>query len=91
MSENIKANSNTEERLTIDYLLDKLEEISQEKMLLTEAVSELAKMKSNGPGDVGTQEQAKAIGEIIKARETTNQRLIALYEKMYDDLKSERK
>ena len=45
-------------------------------------------MKSGGPGDVGTQEQAKAVGEIIKAREATNQKLIALYEKMYDDLTS---
>ena len=28
----------------------------------------------------------KAVGVIIQAREETNQRLIALYEKMYDDL-----
>ena len=75
------------EKLTMDYLLGKLEEISLGQAFLTDAISELGKMKSGGPGDVGTQEQAKAIGEIIKARETTNQRLIALYEKMYNDLK----
>ena len=75
------------EKLTMDYLLGKLEEISLGQAFLTDAISELGKMKSGGPGDVGTQEQAKAIGEIIKAREATNQRLIALYEKMYDDLK----
>ena len=74
------------EKLTMDYLLGKLEEISLGQAFLTDAISELGKMKSGGPGDVGTQEQAKAIGEIIKAREATNQRLIALYEKMYDDL-----
>ena len=79
------------EKLTMDYLLGKLEEISLGQAFLTDAISELGKMKSGGPGDVGTQEQAKAIGEIIKAREATNQRLIALYEKMYDDLKPERK
>jgi len=50
----------------------------------------LGKLKSVGPGDIGTEEQAKAIGEIIKARETTNQKLLALYEKMYDDLKPEK-
>lgn len=79
------------EKLTMDYLLGKLEEISLGQAFLTDAISELGKMKSGGPGDVGTQEQAKAIGEIIKAREATNQRLIALYEKMYDDLKPDKK
>lgn len=76
------------EKLTMDYLLGKLEEISLGQSFVTDAISELGKMKSGGPGDVGTQEQAKAVGEIIKAREMTNQKLIALYEKMYDDLTS---
>ncbi len=76
------------EKLTMDYILGKLEEISLGQAFLTDAISELGKMKSGGPGDVGTQEQAKAVGEIIKAREATNQKLIALYEKMYDDLTS---
>ena len=76
------------EKLTMDYLLGKLEEISLGQAFLTDAISELGKMKSGGPGDVGTQEQAKAVGEIIKAREATNRKLIALYEKMYDDLTS---
>ncbi len=75
------------EKLTIDYILGKLEEISLGQAFVTDAILELGKMKSGGPGDVGTQEQAKAVGEIIKAREATNQKLIALYEKMYDDLK----
>ena len=75
------------EMLTIDYILSKLEEISVGQAFATDAILELGKMKSGGPGDVGTQEQAKAVGEIIKAREATNQKLIALYEKMYDDLK----
>ena len=75
------------EKLTIDYILGKLEEISLGQAFATDAILELGKMKSGGPGDVGTQEQAKAVGEIIKAREATNQKLIAFYEKMYDDLK----
>ncbi len=102
MSENIKADSTINktsneiadvkselpsEKLTIDYILSKLEEISVGQAFATDAILELGKMKSGGPGDVGTQEQAKAVGEIIKAREATNQKLIALYEKMYDDLK----
>ena len=68
------------EKLTVDYLLGKLEEISHDQPFLIAAISELGKM------DVGAQERARAVGEIIKAREATNQKLIALYEKMYDDL-----
>ena len=88
---NSTAEQQCSEKLTMDYLLGKLEEISLGQTFLTDAISELGKMKSGGPGDVGTQEQAKAIGEIIKAREATNQKLIALYEKMYDDLKPDKK
>ncbi len=85
---NSTAEQQRSEKLTMDYILSKLEEISLGQAFLTDAISELAKMRSAGPGDVGTQEQAKAVGEIIKAREATNQKLIALYEKMYDNLTS---
>ena len=85
---NSTSEQQSSEKLTMDYLLGKLEEISLGQSFVTDAISELGKMKSGGPGDVGTQEQAKAVGEIIKAREMTNQKLIALYEKMYDDLTS---
>ena len=89
MSENnAAAEKQPSSELTMDYLLGKLEEISLDQAFLAEAISELGKMKSGGPGDVGTQEQAKAVGEIIKAREATNRTLIALYSKMYDDLTS---
>lgn len=85
---NSTSEQQSSEKLTMDYLLGKIEEISLGQSFVTDAISELGKMKSGGPGDVGTQEQAKAVGEIIKAREMTNQKLIALYEKMYDDLTS---
>lgn len=93
MSDSLNSTSEQQrsEKLTMDYLLGKIEEISLSQAFLTDAISELGKMKSGGPGDVGTQEQAKAIGEIIKAREATNQKLIALYERMYDDLKPDKK
>lgn len=90
MSENTELISNVSGsetgKYTITYLLSKLEEISSSQSLALSAVAELGKMKSGGPGDVGMMEQAKAIADVIKARETTNQRLIALYERMYDDL-----
>ncbi|MBR6635167.1 MAG: hypothetical protein IKL41_06040, partial [Clostridia bacterium] len=75
-----------ESKLTAEYLLMKIEELSVNQAVLTDAVTELGKLKSIGPGDVGMQEQARALGTIIKSREATNQKLIALYEKMYDDI-----
>jgi len=85
-----KAKQQSSKELTMGYVLSKLEEISLGQTFVKDAISELGKMKSGGPGDVGLQEQAKAIADVVKARETTNQRLIALYEKMYDDLKPEK-
>jgi len=73
--------------LTMEYVLGKIEEIANDKSIFSAAIEEIGKLRSGGPGDVGTQEQTKAIADVIKARETTNQRLIAFYEKMYDDLK----
>ena len=87
---NVKAEQHSSDKLTMGYVLGKIEEISTNQSYVIAAITELGKMKSGGPGDIGTEEQAKAIGDIVKARETTNQRLLALYEKMYDDLKPER-
>lgn len=73
--------------MTMEYVLGKIEEIANNQSIFSAAIEEIGKIRSGGPGDVGTQEQTKAIGDIVKAREATNQRLIAFYEKMYDDLK----
>ncbi|MBE5766840.1 MAG: hypothetical protein E7335_06730 [Clostridiales bacterium] len=72
--------------LTMEYLLKKIDEIASNQEFLLNAISELGKVQSAGPGDTGTQEKAKAIAEIVKAREATNQRLLAFYEKMYGTL-----
>ncbi|MBQ7768271.1 MAG: hypothetical protein IJ403_05260 [Oscillospiraceae bacterium] len=75
------------QKFTIDYILSKIEELSQnQEFLLTDMLSKLEKLKSGGPGDVGTQGIALAIAEIVKARTSNTQKLIALYEKMYNDL-----
>ena len=73
--------------LTMEYVLGKIDAIANDTFHIHEAIDTISRIKSTGPGDVGTQEQTKAIGDIVRARETTNQRLIAFYEKLYDDLK----
>ena len=37
-------------------------------------------------GDIQGQAKAQALSDIVRCRETTNQKLLALYEKMYYDL-----
>ncbi len=41
----------------------------------------------DSPGNILGQAKAQAFGDIVRCRETTNQQLLKLYEKMYDDLK----
>ena len=74
-------------KLTMEYLLQKIEEISKDQPYISEAISALEFVNSGGPGDVGAQAKAHALGEIVKAREATNQKLLSLYEKMYEDIK----
>ena len=73
--------------MTLEYVLSKIQAIADDTFHIHEAIDAISQIRSTGPGDVGTQEQTKAIGDIVRCRETTNQRLIAFYEKMYDDLK----
>ena len=88
-TENMAMETKPTEKLTMDYVLGQIEKIATETEYLHNAISELSKTNSVGPGDVGTQEKAHALGEIVISRENTNQRLLSLYEKMYDDLKAQ--
>ena len=88
-TENMAMETKPTEKLTMDYVLKQIEKIATETEYLHNAISELSKTNSVGPGDVGTQEKAHALGEIVTSREHTNQRLLSLYEKMYDDLKAQ--
>lgn len=70
------------------YCIDQIEKINLNTEYIFEAIQSLGGVASGAvPGDVAGQEKAKALGDIVRCRETTNQRLIAFYEKMYDDLK----
>lgn len=88
-TENMAMETKLTEKLIMDYVLVQIEKIASETEYLRNAISELSRTNSVGPDDVGTQEKAHALGEIVASREQTNQRLLSLYEKMYDDLKSQ--
>lgn len=69
-------------KLTMNYVLEQIENIATQTEYLNQAISELRRTDTEEGSD-----NAYAISEIVKSRETTNQKLLALYEKMYDGLK----
>lgn len=82
----------TEAPLTMDYVLSKIEAIRMDTAHLHEAIAALQDTPAAaGPGDIAGQEKAKALGDIVRCREATNQQLLKLYEKMYDDLQNKNK
>ena len=77
-------------KYTLDYAIEQIEKIQKDTEYLFEVISGLKSVesvKSGGSPDFGAEEKAKALGEVVKCRETTNQQLIKFYEKMVDDLK----
>ncbi len=91
MSENIE---NQEAKVTylVEYILTKIAEIQNETAYLNEALAKLSTMSDGDSGDPGSSgnilgaEKAKSVGEIVRCRETTNQQMLRMYEKMYDNL-----
>lgn len=69
-----------ENKFNVDYVLNQIEQIVKNNDYIHDALDQLASMP------IGAQEKAKAIGEIVRCRETTNQQALELYEKMYNDL-----
>ena len=63
--------------------MDEIANIQKNTSYLIEAIKQLEGVISEGPEDIGAKEKAKAIADVVKCRETTNQRLIDFYEKAY--------
>lgn len=75
--------------LTMAYVLERIEAIRLDTAHLHETIDALKNTAMGSvSGDIAGQEKAKALGDIVRCRETTNQQLLKMYEKMYDDLKN---
>ena len=72
------------DQLTVAYILGQIEKIFADNEHIHEALIKLEGVKS---GDIGAQAKAQGIADVVKCRETTNQRLLRFYEKLYDDIK----
>ena len=78
------------ERYTLAYAMEMIEKIAVNDQYLIETIHALGEVESKGPGDIVGAEKAKAASEIVRCRETTNQKLIEFYSKMVNDLRPRR-
>jgi len=81
MTEHTATTETTTPRYTVEYILEQIEKIAADTAYLHEAIK----------GAVSAGEaRAIGLGNIVESRENTNRKLIAFYEKIYDDLKPEK-
>ncbi len=71
---------------TVEYILAQIEEIHRGMDYIIDVVAKLESVRSDGPGDIGAEAKAQGFAEVVRCRETTNQQILRLYEKMYDNL-----
>ena len=80
--------------LSVSYILGQMEKIRTDSGYIYEALKQVQNVQThpsatNAP-DYGSQAKAEAIGDIVKSREATNQKMLAMYEQMYNDTKPAR-
>ncbi|MBE6683405.1 MAG: hypothetical protein E7595_04535 [Ruminococcaceae bacterium] len=91
MNENINTANETNENknaslYTMDYCLSQIEKIQSETAYINEVLAELSKV-SECNNEFVAQERMKALVDAVRCRETTNQKLLDFYVKMYEDLR----
>ena len=82
------AENTATETYTYEYALKQLELITNQTDHIHLAISELGRLENEGtPAGGSADSVAKSIADVVKCRETTAQKLIDFYAKMYEDLK----
>ncbi|MBP3636187.1 MAG: hypothetical protein J6K13_01365 [Clostridia bacterium] len=78
--------------MTVADILTRINDIINQTGYITSAFESLTQMGDGDSGDCGApgnimgKAKAEAAAEVVRARETTNQQILRLYEKMYDDM-----
>ena len=78
--------------MTVADILTRINNIINQTSYIGEACEALKSMGDGDSGDCGSpgnllgQAKAEALGAIVQTREATNQQILKLYEKMYDDM-----
>ena len=73
-------------KLTVKEIFYAIGELLEESNHIELALHQLESVRSEGPGDIGAEAKAHAIAKIVEIRETTLQKAMSFYEKMYDEL-----
>ena len=82
------------DKVELSWLLQQIAAIQSDTEYLKEGLTQLAQLgagdsgEPGSPGNILGQAKATALRDMIRGRESTNQQLLRLYEKMYDDLLS---
>ena len=85
-------NNNFFGEMTVNDILTRVNNIINQTGYITSAFESLVQMGDGDSGDCGSpgnimgRAKAEAVAEVVRARETTNQQILRLYEKMYDDM-----
>ena len=83
----------SDSQLTVNYILTQMEKIRSENGYIHKAIESVQDIRphepcdNSGAQDFGSQAKAQAIQGIVSSRENTNQKLLHMYERMYDDIK----
>lgn len=91
-TEETSVNNNFFGEMTVNDILTRVNNIINQTGYITSAFESLVQMGDGDSGDCGSpgnimgRAKAEAVAEVVRARETTNQQILRLYEKMYDDL-----
>ena len=78
--------------MTVADILMRINNIINQTGYITTAFESLVQMGDGDSGDCGApgnimgKAKAEAVAEVVRVRETTNQQILRLYEKMYDDM-----
>ena len=90
-SEANKTDFNVEISLTVNYILWQMEKIRTDNAHIYESLKQVQSIQPFAPtmnsADFASQSKAEAIGNIVSSREATNQKLLSMYERMYNDIK----
>lgn len=95
MTNNNVTEAGTTEIVDMAYIFDQIKAIQNQAAYLNEVIETLSQMSDGDSGDCGApgnlvgQAKAKALGDIVRCRETTNQQLLNFYMTVYNDLKAQ--
>lgn len=80
----------SESQISPEYVVSRIEKIISDTEHIRNAIGALSSLNTNDTDEDVAVAKAEALVSVVKCRETTNQQLIRLLEKIYDDLRPDK-